>query len=100
MSEAATAVRGHPSLWTALVLVGPLALLAEALIRFTHHRPLGAATFACGAALAWMVLEVFSRRVLDTTIHPERKGARRIIGIGGAALSAAVLLRALLSWAA
>ncbi len=49
------------SLLGPLSILAPLALLGEWLIAHTHHRPLGAATFATFAVLVWMAFELTSR---------------------------------------
>lgn len=51
--------------WLAAIMAAaPLALFGELLIQRTHHRPLGAVTFATFALLAWLVAEFVSRRIL------------------------------------
>lgn len=87
---------GHPSFFSAVLVFGPLALLAEVLIVGTRHRPLGAATFAIAAIAAWFLSELLSRRVLDPSVCAQRAFARKVVGGLGATLSVAVLFRAIL----
>jgi hypothetical protein len=80
------------------VAAAPLALLAEGLKQSTHHRPLGAATFAvlalatiaCAIAVAWRLL-----RFSESASAP----ARRIVSVGAALVGTVsvgfVLVRAL-----
>lgn len=53
----------HPRWLGAALLLLPLSLLGELLIARTHHRPLGAATFATAAVLLWVGMEFVSRRM-------------------------------------
>lgn len=48
----------------ALCLLGPLSVLAELLIVKTHHRPLGAATYASIALLSWMGVGLLVRTLV------------------------------------
>lgn len=47
----------------ALLLAWPLAWLAEALVTRTHHRPLGAATFASLAVVAFLLTAFLPARL-------------------------------------
>jgi hypothetical protein len=81
---------------SATMLLGPLSLLAELLIERTHHRPLGAATFATCAVLLWGLAELTSRRLLDPTVCASRAQARRVAWIVSATFSVAIVVRAVL----
>jgi hypothetical protein len=70
--EQGAAGAGSSSAWraryvAALLAALPLALFGELLVRRTHHRPLGAATFASaavlGLALTWWFTSHLSGRV-------------------------------------
>lgn len=80
---------------SAIMLVGPLTLIAELLILKTHHRPLGAATFAVLSVISWGVAEVVSRRVLNPTISEARARARQIAWGLSIVLAVGVCARAL-----
>lgn len=67
----------RPSLALAAILIGPLSLLGELLIARTHHRPLGAATFATVALLLWVGAELVSRRLLDDQVPARRVQVRK-----------------------
>lgn len=78
---------------SAMMLFAPLSLLAEFLVTRTHHRPLGAATFASVALLLWIFAEVTSRRHLDPAVGSASARSRKIAwGICGA-MNALVLVR-------
>jgi hypothetical protein len=79
---------------SAVILVGPLALFAELLIRRTHHRPLAAATFASFALVAWVIAELLSRRVLDAEISVGRRRARSVAWWLGSTCSLLIIVRA------
>lgn len=51
----------HFSLLGSVVLLAPLTILGEWLINHTHHRPLGAATFASCTIVLWVGFELGSR---------------------------------------
>lgn len=53
------------SLLAALLVAGPLILVARLLITHTHHRPLGAVTFGFVAVCAWVLAEFFVRQGLS-----------------------------------
>jgi len=90
--------RGARASWlSAAVLVAPLAVVAEVLIRKTHHRPLGAATFATGAVILWLFTEAVSAWVLDGRISKLRARVRRWLWVGGAASAGLVFARAFLA---
>ena len=55
------ALAPHFSLLGSVVLLAPLTILGEWLIAHTHHRPLGAATFASATIVLWVAFEVGSR---------------------------------------
>lgn len=86
----------HASWLPAVLLVAPLALFGEALISSTHHRPLGAATFASVALLCWAVAEVFCRRALNPNLSGRRAFARRVVWMVSGASALFVIIRALL----
>jgi hypothetical protein len=73
-----------------LLVLGPLALFGAVLKSHTHHRPLGAATFAVGSfvvlALGGLVLVTLGARLA------ERPRARRLLGAGLAVLAGVSLL--------
>ena len=78
---------------SAFVVFGPLALFAELLIRYTHHRPLAAATFAVCALVAWVLLELVVRRGL-VRVNRQRALLRNIFWAFGICCSLAVFMRA------
>ena len=83
--------------WLAFVLLfGPLSLLAEALIERTHHRPLGAATFASVLVLMWVVVELLTKRQLDPALGRARARVRKLTWAAGGLLSVIVLCRGFL----
>ncbi len=85
--------------WLAANLAfAPIALLAELLLRKTHHRPLAAATFAVAAVLLWLGGEVLARRALHPAVSPTRRRLRRFAWIAGIAATIGVVGRALF-WA-
>lgn len=63
-SRASKQTRRGASWLAAILVAAPLALFAELLIEKTHHRPLGAVTFASFALVAWFFAEFVSRRIL------------------------------------
>jgi len=79
-------------------LFGPATLLGQQLIEKTHHRPLGAATFASLVVLMWVLFEGLTR-VLFFHRGKSQKVARRaehrllVLGLG---MSAASLVPVLL----
>jgi hypothetical protein len=83
----------------ALLAFAPLALLAELLLRRTHHRPLGAVTFAVASLVLWLGLTLLERRVLAPSAEPRPSvgvsRARAVLAWLGAASAALVVLRAL-----
>ena len=88
--------RAHATWLCALALFAPLSIMAELLITRTHHRPLGAATFASVAVLLWIFTEASLRRFLDPNLAGDRSRRGKVaLGIG-TALTAAVLVRAVL----
>ncbi len=85
----------------AIVLLGPLAAFGELLKRVTHHRPLGAVTFAVLAALALVLAIVVSHRLVQTAGREGKwRGVARTALLTGVALgllfSGALLLLGLL----
>lgn len=83
------------SSWLSAVLLFPvLSLFGELLIDKTHHRPLGAATFASVALLGWFCAEVFTRRALYPG-NALRAKARKWSWRVGLTLCALLLVRAL-----
>lgn len=73
------------SLLGAVLLFGPLTLLGQWLIQHTHHRPLGAATFASCTILAWMAVEVVTRILFSgRRLRPAevQRTKRWLVGIG------------------
>ena len=85
--------RARANWLSAVLLFWPLALLAEVLIRYTHHRPLGAATFATLAVLLWILAEVTSRRLLDPKVCARRAQGRKVVWVMSGALSLIVFIR-------
>jgi hypothetical protein len=57
----------------ALLLAWPLAWLAEALVTRTHHRPLGAATFASFCVVAFLLTALLPARL-------RAANSRRLVG--------------------
>ncbi len=86
----------HASWLSAVLLLAPLALFGELLITKTHHRPLGAATFATAALVSWAVTEQLCRRVLDPEVSQSRARVRRGVWVVSGVTAVAVLVRALL----
>lgn len=80
---------------SASLILPPLAILGELLIERTHHRPLGAATFATIAVILWMLAEIVSRRLLNGELSPSRGHARRIAWGVSLSLNTVILLRSL-----
>lgn len=78
------------------MLFGPLSILAEILIARTHHRPLGAATFASVAILLWIFAETTSRRLLDPTFCTVRARNRKVVWGISSVLTSVVLIRVFL----
>lgn len=78
---------------SAMMLFGPLSILAELLITRTHHRPLGAATFASAAVLLWILAEISSRRLSDPSCPAK---SRKVAWGLSSALATAVLIRGFL----
>jgi hypothetical protein len=85
----------HASWLSAVMLIAPLSLLGELLIAKTHHRPLGAATFATIAIVLWAFVEFVSRRLLDAEICSRRARARRWMWVASISWGALVVFRAL-----
>ncbi len=84
-----------PSWLSAMLLVAPLSIFGEILLLKTHHRPLGAATFATVATLMWAASEIVSRRVLSPDASPRRAAARKWAWWISLSASCLVLLRSL-----
>jgi hypothetical protein len=84
------------SLLGATIALPFLAVSGELLIERTHHRPLGAATFATMAVIVWLTAESLSCHTLDRTLSAERLQARRVIWGLSLLLSVGVLLRSFL----
>jgi hypothetical protein len=98
--------RGLPAL-PPLLALPPLALLAEFLVKHTHHRPLGAVVFATAALSLYVLLEIFVRLALSSDARLSsltniatgsrlRSWARRICWTLGLGLSTLTVIRALL----
>lgn len=88
---------GEGGSWLVVVLLfGPASLVAEALIERTHHRPLGAATFASLLILLWVMVEIFTKHQLGTTLSAGRSRARKYAWVVGGLLSVIVLCRGFL----
>lgn len=96
MQEIRTRPSAGASWLSAVFLVGPLSAFAELLIVKTHHRSLAAVTFACVAVLAWIVVELISRRALDPRVSEQTLVARRVAWGVSALSSAGLVLRSLL----
>jgi hypothetical protein len=79
-----------------MMLFGPLSIFAEVLIARTHHRPLGAATFASVTVLLWIFAETTSRRLLDPAYCTVRARNRKIVWGISSVLTSVVLIRAFL----
>ncbi len=81
---------------TALVALAPLAGLAEVLKRVTHHRPLGAATFAVlGAAVVVVVVVLASHLARPTGRHGRAPVLAYLVAGGGLLFTVAVTIRGL-----
>ncbi len=81
-----------------LLAFGPLSLLAERLVGSTHHRPLGAVTFASFALVLWVILELYVRHglsaenslaTLAARERPRAGGSRALLGVSSWALGLA-----------
>ncbi len=81
-------------LWAASFALGPSCLLAYALKTVTHHRPLGAATFAVATGLLLLGSWALLAR-LGQLEKGERRTTRRIAKLAKLALSAGSMLVAL-----
>lgn len=82
----------HFSLLGPVVLLAPLTLLGEWLITHTHHRPLGAATFASCAIILWLGFEI-GIRLLFARRHERPEQVKRIKnGMLGMALLCCVMV--------
>jgi len=84
---------------TAIVAFGPLALFGELLKRATHHRPLGAVTFAVlGAAVLVLAMVIIYRLVQAAGEQAWwgvlARAALYAIGVGGALLGGALVVLA------
>jgi hypothetical protein len=66
----------------ALLLILPLALFGEVLVRRTHHRPLGAATYASVTVLAFLLCWMLVAR-LPGASSPAAIGRRLTWALGG-----------------
>lgn len=80
--------------------VAPLAWLGTWLEQGTHHRPLGAVTFACAALAVFTVALIVGRRLLalGASQPANRRGAVALVCLGvPAALGAWLLLRGILA---
>jgi hypothetical protein len=95
---------GSPTLRAVLVgaalAAAPLGLLGQALKLHTHHRPLGAATFAMLALVVVLVAVLVSVRLsawVDRDPTPLRKRARRLLVLIAVAGLGLVVVRALSS---
>ena len=58
----------------ALLAFAPLVLVGEWIVSHTHHRPLGAVTFAAFALGLWVALELFVRQGLSEPLRLPREG--------------------------
>jgi hypothetical protein len=90
---------------SAIILLGPLSLLGELLKRATHHRPLGAVTFAVLAGCALVVTIGVSYRLSQAAGSAGRwkgvaRGALSVTVALGLLFSGGVLLRGLFGEAA
>lgn len=75
----------------ALLLALPLALVGEGLVTRTHHRPLGAATFASVALIALLVTALVPARLRAATAPAAAHAERALWALGAlSVLSAAV----------
>jgi len=75
-------------------LFGPAALLGQQLIDKTHHRPLGAATFASLVVVMWVLFEALTRVLFfrrDQSRASQQRAQRGLIVLG-LAMSAATLV--------
>jgi heme A synthase len=75
-------------------LFGPATLLGQQLIDKTHHRPLGAATFASLVVLMWLLFEGLTRVSIfrrDKSKETTRRAERWLLVLG-VGTSAVVLL--------
>jgi len=90
--------RSAPCLLIALVLFGPVAWLAELLIEKTHHRPLGAATFASCAVLLWVVCALITNLVAqERELRPKKaQNVEYVLSGSGLLASGIMLVRTLL----
>lgn len=80
--------------WLGAAMTLPaLAWLGEVLIKSTHHRPLGAATFATLAVVMWVMMEILSRYALNSGLGTSRVQLRRICWGLSLILCSFVLLR-------
>lgn len=96
ISPEKTRLSGHASWLSAMLLFAPLSLFGEFLITRTHHRPLGAATWASAAILLWIFAEVTSRLHLDGTSGGAQARNRKIAwGLCGV-VNSVVLVRVFL----
>ena len=78
----------------AACLFGPAVLLGQQLIEKTHHRPLGAATFASLVVVMWVLFEVLTRLLFfrrEQAPHSAQRAQRWLLGLG-LLVSAAVLV--------
>jgi hypothetical protein len=75
------AVAPHGSWLSAALALPPLSLVGEVLIEKTHHRPLGAATFATIAMVTWVFIELFNRRGLGLAPTSDDRGADPSVGL-------------------
>jgi hypothetical protein len=83
--------------WLGAAMALPfLAMVGELLIERTHHRPLGAATFATVAVVVWLGAESLSRHTLDRSLGSARVKARRILWGVSLLLCMGVVLRSFL----
>jgi hypothetical protein len=79
-----------------VVLFGPLSLLAETLMVRTHHRPLGAATFATVLVLMWAAVDMLASRQLDPHRGAIQVKMRKFTWVSGGLFSVIVLCRGFL----
>jgi hypothetical protein len=70
-----TNVRWGRTFWFSLALVVPVAMaLGALLLRFTHHRPLGAATWTVAVLGLFGVIEATLRRIMLGPVQGPRVG--------------------------
>lgn len=77
--------RSEPTLLVFVLCVGPFSVFAEAILRWSHYRPLGLVLLSSVALLTWGVVELLVRDWLSDPIRlpKSEEELRLLLDLGG-----------------